>query len=109
MGRNVLAIGVAACLAVVLVSCAAPSAPPAPPAPAPPAAGITSSTMAFRPPQPAGPRCDPTLWQHVFAGHPRRFSKPQDRPHVLKDCVEGTGVIDSAKPEADCDFHLRLR
>jgi hypothetical protein len=57
----------------------------------------------------AGAFCDPSLWSHVYAGDPRRFSKPQDRLQVLQDCVTVTGTIITAKPEKDGDFHIRLR
>jgi hypothetical protein len=53
--------------------------------------------------------CDHTLWNHVYAGDPRRFSKPQDRLNVIQDCVSVTGTIVSAAPERDGDFHIRLR
>ena len=53
--------------------------------------------------------CDPSLWNHVYPGDPRRFSKPQDRLRIIQDCVTVTGTIISAKPEADGDFHIRLQ
>lgn len=53
--------------------------------------------------------CDPSLWQHVYTGDLRRFQKPQDRLHVIKDCVTITGIIETAKSEADGDFHIRLK
>jgi hypothetical protein len=53
--------------------------------------------------------CDHSLWSHVYAGDPRRFSRPQDRLQVIQDCVSVTGTIQSARPEADGDFHIRLR
>jgi hypothetical protein len=56
-----------------------------------------------------GAFCDPSLWSHVYAGDPRRFSKPQDRLQVIQDCVTVTGTIFTAKPEKDGDFHIRLK
>ena len=53
--------------------------------------------------------CDHSLWSHVYAGDPRRFARPQDRLQVIQDCVSVTGTILSARPEADGDFHIRLR
>jgi hypothetical protein len=53
--------------------------------------------------------CDHSLWSHVYAGDPRRFSRPQDRLQVIQDCVSVTGTIQSARPEPDGDFHIRLR
>jgi hypothetical protein len=54
--------------------------------------------------------CDSSLWSHVYAGDPRRFSRPQDRLQVIQDCVSVTGTIES-KPrgEPDGDFHIRLK
>ena len=103
-----LLIGVAG----LAVSCATPPPPPAPsaaPSLAPTATALLAPDRGLEAFRAAGPHCDPTLWQHVYAGDPRRFSKPQDRLHVLKDCVEVTGVIDSAQPEADGDYHVRLK
>ena len=53
--------------------------------------------------------CDYSLWSHVYAGDPRRFSRPQDRLKVIQDCVSVTGTIESARAEKDGDFHIRLR
>jgi hypothetical protein len=53
--------------------------------------------------------CDQSLWDHVYAGDPRRFSRPQDRLRVIQDCVSVTGTIEFARPEHDGDFHIRLR
>jgi hypothetical protein len=58
---------------------------------------------------PLAAMCDETLWEHVYAGDPRRFSKAQDRLKVIQDCVTVTGSIESAKPEADGDVHIRLK
>jgi hypothetical protein len=56
-----------------------------------------------------GAFCDPSLWNHVYAGDPHRFSKPKDRLQVIQDCVTVTGTIFTAKPEKDGDFHIRLK
>ena len=48
------------------------------------------------------------VWKHVYAGDPRRFSKPQDRLRVVEPCKTVSGTIYSAKAEKDGDFHLRL-
>lgn len=34
---------------------------------------------------------DETLWNYVYAGDPRRFSRPKDRLHVLNPCITVTG------------------
>jgi hypothetical protein len=71
-------------------------------------AGAQGSIVNRRP-QPAGPACDPSLWTHVYAGDPRKFSAPEDRLQVIQECVTVTGVIESARPEKDGDWHLRLK
>jgi hypothetical protein len=53
-------------------------------------------------------QCDASIWQHVYAGDPRRFKTPQDRLHVIQDCITVTGVLFSSKPEPDGDLHIRL-
>lgn len=53
--------------------------------------------------------CDASLWEHVYTGDKRKFSKPQDRLQVIKDCVTVTGTIETAIAEKDGDFHIRLR
>jgi hypothetical protein len=53
--------------------------------------------------------CDHSLWSHVYAGDPRRFSRPQDRLQIIQNCVSVTGTIESARPEKDGDFHIRLQ
>lgn len=53
--------------------------------------------------------CDLTLWNHVYAGDPRKFKIPQDRLKIIKGCVSVTGIIETAKAEADGDFHIRLK
>ncbi len=52
--------------------------------------------------------CDASLWQHVYAGDPRKFSKPQDRLKVITPCVTITGTLIHAKTEADGDFHITV-
>src|SRR2546421_3667832 len=54
------------------------------------------------------PVCDESLWQHVYTGDPRKFTKPEDRLHVIERCKAVTGTIFSIKPEKDGDFHIRL-
>ena len=53
--------------------------------------------------------CDYSLWSHVYAGDPRRFTSPQDRLKIIQGCVSVTGTIQSARAEKDGDFHIRLR
>ena len=65
--------------------------------------------MSVAPPHALSIFCDHSLWNHVYAGDPRRFSRPQDRLQVIQDCVSVTGTIESARPEKDGDFHIRLR
>lgn len=73
---------------------------------------ITAGTVLSNKSQPAptktSPTCDQTLWEHVYAGDPRRFEKPQDRLKVIKDCVTVSGTLISAKPEADGDYHITI-
>jgi hypothetical protein len=61
--------------------------------------------------QPAAPQavCDPTLWNHVYAGDPRKFASPRDRLQVIEECVTVTGTIEFARPEKDGDYHIGLR
>jgi hypothetical protein len=65
--------------------------------------------MTFAPAHAVSIFCDHSLWSHVYAGDPRRFSRPQDRLQVIQDCVSVTGTIETALPEKDGDFHIRLR
>lgn len=60
-------------------------------------------------PSATDPHCDASLWQHVYAGDPRRFEAPQDRLHVIRNCVQVTGTIESARAERDGDWHIRLK
>jgi hypothetical protein len=55
------------------------------------------------------PFCDPSLWEHVYTGDPRKFSKPQYRLQIVQACVSVTGTLLSARAEKDGDFHIRLR
>lgn len=68
-----------------------------------------NKVIAVAPPHAVSIFCDQSLWSHVYAGDPRRFSRPQDRLQVIQDCVSVTGTIESARPEKDGDFHIRLR
>jgi len=49
--------------------------------------------------------CDPVLWSHVYHG---KFPTAQDRLKVIQPCLTVTGVISSAEPETDGDYHIRL-
>ena len=45
----------------------------------------------------------------MYAGDPRRFSKPDDRLNILASCITVTGYIDEALPEPDGDFNIRFK
>jgi hypothetical protein len=45
-------------------------------------------------------QCDESLWNHVY--HPERLQ-------IVDRCKTVSGVIESKKPEADGDFHIRLK
>jgi hypothetical protein len=45
-------------------------------------------------------QCDGSLWNHVY--HPERLQ-------IVDRCKTVSGVIESKKPEADGDFHIRLK
>ena len=49
---------------------------------------------------PATPKCDTTLWPHVFL--PARL-------HVLNPCISATGIITSIHKENDGDYHMHLK
>jgi len=51
--------------------------------------------------------CDSTLWKHVY--HGSKFATAKDRLNVIKPCITVTGKIESASPEADGDYHIRIR
>src|SRR3954453_14986849 len=70
---------------------------------------VASAGISFTPAHALSIFCDPSLWSHVYAGDPRRFSRPQDRLQIIQNCVSVTGTIESARPEKDGDFHIRLR
>src|SRR5215469_4492446 len=53
-----------------------------------------------------GQKCNTTLWKHVYHG---TFPTAHDRLKQLKACVTVTGTIESANPELDGDYHIRLR
>src|SRR5580700_7378115 len=44
-----------------------------------------SQVTAVAPASAASIFCDYSLWSHVYAGDPRRFSRPQDRLQVIQD------------------------
>jgi len=68
-----------------------------------------SEVISVAPAHAASIFCDHSLWGHVYTGDPRRFSPPQDRLQVIQNCVSVTGTIESARPEKDGDFHIRLQ
>jgi hypothetical protein len=70
---------------------------------------VASAGISFAPAHALSIFCDHSLWSHVYAGDPRRFSRPQDRLQIIQNCVSVTGTIESARPEKDGDFHIRLR
>jgi hypothetical protein len=54
------------------------------------------------------PVCDPSLWNHVYAGDPHKFKSPKDRLKVIQDCITVSGTIKAARVEADGDFHVTV-
>lgn len=52
--------------------------------------------------------CDAGLWDHVYAGDPRRFHSPKDRLQIIQDCITVTGTIMHAKAEPDGDYHITV-
>jgi hypothetical protein len=50
--------------------------------------------------------CDDSLWNHVYHG---TFAAAKDRLQVMKPCITVTGTVMSAPPEADGDYHIRLK
>lgn len=57
----------------------------------------------------SGGTCDATLWNHVYAGDPRKFASPRDRLNVIEECVTVTGTIEFARAEKDGDYHIGLK
>jgi hypothetical protein len=57
----------------------------------------------------AAPQCDPTLWDHVYAGDPARFATPKDRLQIVQECITVTGTIQAARVEKDGDFHVTVK
>src|SRR3954469_535442 len=55
----------------------------------------------------AAQTCNATLWKHVY--HGPRFANARARLKPLKNCITVTGKIESASPERDGDYHIRLR
>jgi len=74
--KHLASISVIVSLTIAAISCTkrAAHAPPPPPPPSVEAAAKVITPSAA---------CDETLWNHVYAGDPRRFSSPKDRLHVL--------------------------
>jgi hypothetical protein len=103
MKRIPVALSACAGLSVLLAVAACTTKPP-PGRAAPMVAGLAAPRLVA-----PAPACDASLWQHVYAGDPRKFDKPQDRLQVIKDCVTVSGTIMSAVAEADGDWHVRLR
>lgn len=94
-------------LSMVLLgaSCAKKTTATKPPAPPPPQ--VTAEAA----PESVGggaPKCDDSLWQHVYTGDPKKFSKPQDRLKVITPCRTVTGTVFNFLSEADGDFHIRI-
>src|SRR4051812_13726111 len=54
----------------------------------------------------AAQTCNTTLWKHVYYGP--RFANASARLKPLKNCITVTGKIESASPERDGDYHIRL-
>src|SRR3954470_8345027 len=50
--------------------------------------------------------CNTSLWKHVY--HGPRFANASARLKPLKNCITVTGKIESASPERDGDYHIRL-
>jgi hypothetical protein len=99
--RHVASLSVMVALSIAAISCAkrAAHAPPPPPPPS-----VAAAAKVITPSE----ACDDTLWNHVYAGDPRRFSSPKDRLHVLNPCITVTGIIMHARPEKDGDFHVTV-
>lgn len=55
----------------------------------------------------AAQTCNTSLWKHVY--HGPNFPTAKDRLKPLKNCITVTGKIESASPEKDGDYHIRLR
>jgi hypothetical protein len=53
--------------------------------------------------------CDASLWNHVYAGDPHKFSSARDRLQVIEECVTVTGTVEHARPERDGDWHIELK
>jgi hypothetical protein len=52
-------------------------------------------------------QCDATLWKHVY--HGEKFPTAQNRLKLMKKCITVTGTLVSASPEADGDYHIRIK
>lgn len=97
-----------AALALLAAGCTSKRVTQAPP---PPPAAPQTATAAAAPRMPSVapvPQCDASLWNHVYAGDPRRFKSPKDRLQIIQECVTVTGTIKTAKAEADGDFHVTV-
>jgi uncharacterized protein YraI len=69
-------------------------------------AGGTVSPTPSPTPSLGSTACDDSLWQHVYHG---TFATAKDRLKILQPCITVTGTVMSAPPEADGDYHIRLK
>jgi hypothetical protein len=69
---------------------------------------VAPTLAASRSIAPATSQCDPTLWNHVYTGDPRRFSTPKDRLEVIQDCIAVAGTVQAAHSENDGDYHVTV-
>jgi hypothetical protein len=52
-----------------------------------------------------GASCDISLWAHVYHG---RFTRAEDRLHIIDPCISVSGIIMEARREKDGDWHVLL-
>ena len=74
---------------------------------------LVLSCLAMWPPRsatvfadPSVPKCDATLWKHVY--HGPTFATAQDRLKPIAACKTVTGTLHFVRYEDDGDAHLRL-
>lgn len=82
------------CLLAAVLQVTAPPARPRPKRARNPAAAFHAGT------------CDDSLWNHVYHGV---FPTAKARLKVIDPCITVTGTVADAFPEADGDWHVRLR
>jgi len=58
---------------------------------------------------PPEPRCDESLWKHVYTGDPRRFDSPKGRLKVLDPRKTVTGKIVTMVGKPDADYHIQIK